>query len=58
MEHISGCMKEKKVIGNGQHGFNKNKPYLMKPVVFCDNMAGFVDKEKAVDVIWGEFKED
>lgn len=51
-------MKEKKVIGNGQHGFNKNKPYLMKPVVFCDNMAGFVDKEKAVDVIWGEFKED
>ena len=50
MEAISKCMKAKKGIGNGQHGFTNNKSCLISMTVFCDEMAGPVDNRRAADV--------
>lgn len=51
LEAIFKCMKAKKGIGNGQHGFTNNKWCLISMTVFCDEMAGPVDNGRAADVI-------
>ncbi|GAB0205230.1 mitochondrial enolase superfamily member 1 [Grus japonensis] len=49
---INKHVKEKKVIGGGQHGFNKGKSGLTNLIAFYDGMTGWVDEGKAVDVVY------
>lgn len=44
-----------KVIGND--GFSKDKSCLTDVITFWDSMTDWVDKEKAVDVIYLDFRE-
>lgn len=46
---------EQNVTGNRQHGFNKGKSYMANLIVSCDEMTGFVDKGKTLDVIYLDF---
>lgn len=37
---------------NDQHGFSKHKSGLTNPIALCDEMADYVDKGRAADVIY------
>ncbi|PKU36582.1 rna-directed dna polymerase from mobile element jockey-like [Limosa lapponica baueri] len=50
-EHV----EEKKVILRDQHGFTKGKSCLTNLITFCDEMAGWVDEGRAVDVVYLDF---
>lgn len=54
LEDISNQRRGKKVIGSIQHGFimKTSSSCLTKLIVFCDEMIGFVDKGRIVDVVW------
>ncbi|GAB0189216.1 mitochondrial enolase superfamily member 1 [Grus japonensis] len=48
--------EENKVIGSGQHGFTKGKSCLTHLMIdFCDGMTGWVDEDRAMDVIYLDF---
>ncbi|GAB0178743.1 mitochondrial enolase superfamily member 1 [Grus japonensis] len=49
---ISKPVEEKKVMGSGQHGFTKGKSCLTNLIAFYDGMTGWVDEERAVDVVY------
>ena len=49
---ISKHMEEKEVIGKSQHRFTKGKSCLTNLMAFCDGMTGWVDKGRAVDVVY------
>jgi len=51
LEVIIKQAKEKKVIRSSQHGFTKGKSCLTNPIAFCDDMTGWVDEGRAVDVV-------
>jgi len=55
LEHVCRHVKDKKVTRNRQHGFTRGKSCLTKPIALCDKITGFVDEEKAVDVIHLDF---
>jgi len=45
-------VEEKKVIRSSQHGFTKAKSCLTNPIAFYDDMTGWVDEGRAVDVVY------
>ncbi|GAB0204823.1 mitochondrial enolase superfamily member 1 [Grus japonensis] len=52
LDVISRHVEEKKVIGGGgQHGFTKGKSCLTHLIAFYDDMTGWVDEGRAVDVV-------
>ena len=54
-ESISKHMKDKKVIGNSQHGFRKGKSCLTCLIAFYNEEATLVDERRAVDVVYLDF---
>ncbi|GAB0207124.1 mitochondrial enolase superfamily member 1 [Grus japonensis] len=55
---ISKHVEEKKVIGSGQHRFNKGKSCLTNLIAFYDGMTGWVDEGRAVDVVYLDLNKD
>jgi len=48
-------VEEKKLIRSSQYRFTKGKSCLTKLIAFCDDMTGWVDEGRVVDVIYLEF---
>ncbi|PKU39258.1 rna-directed dna polymerase from mobile element jockey-like [Limosa lapponica baueri] len=44
--------EEQKVFGSVQHGFTKGKSCLTNLIAFYDGMTGWVDKGRAVDIVY------
>jgi len=55
LEVIIKQMEEKKVIRSSQHGFTKGKSRLTNLIAFYDDMTGWVDEGRAVDVVYLDF---
>lgn len=55
MKTISEHMKDKKVIGNGQHGFLKRKFCLFNIVAFYDEVTVSLDEGIRVDIVYIDF---
>jgi len=55
LEVIIKQVEEKKVIRSSQHGFTKGKSYLTNLIAFYDDMTGWVDEGRAVDVVYIDF---
>jgi len=51
LEDTSMQWRYKKLIGIIQHGFIMGTSCLPKLIAFCDEMIGFVDKGRLVDVV-------
>ena len=54
LEVINKQVEEKKVISS-RHGFTKEKSCLPNLIAFYDGMIGWVDEERAVDVVYLDF---
>ncbi|CAM4626627.1 unnamed protein product [Lepidochelys kempii] len=54
-ESILKHLEERKVIRNSQHGFTKGKSCLTNLIVFYDEITGFLDEGKVVDVLFHDF---
>jgi len=48
-------VEEKKVIRSSKHGLTQEKSCLTNPIAFYTGMTGWVDKGRAVDVVYLNF---
>jgi len=55
LEVIIKQVEEKKVIRSSQHGFTKGKSCLTNLIAFYDDVTGWVDEGRAVDVVCLDF---
>ncbi|KAJ7402755.1 hypothetical protein BTVI_83626 [Pitangus sulphuratus] len=55
LEVMNKHIKGKKVIRSSQHGFTKGKSRLTNLIAFYDDMAGWVDEGRALDVVCPDF---
>jgi len=55
LEVIIKQVEEKKVVRSSQHGITKWKSCLTNLIAFYDGMTGWVDEERAVDVVYLDF---
>jgi len=55
LEVINKQVEEKKFIRSSQHGFTKGKSCLTNLIAFYDDMTGWVDEGRAVDVVYLDF---
>jgi len=55
LEVIIKQVEEKKVIRSSQHGFTMGKSCLTNLIAFYDDMTGWVDEGRAVDVVYLDF---
>lgn len=55
MEAIGKHMKDRKMIGNGQHRLTEGKLGLINPTAFYNDVTYTVDKGRAVDVFHLKF---
>ncbi|GAB0208674.1 hypothetical protein GRJ2_003333100 [Grus japonensis] len=56
LETTSKHIKDKKVIKSSQHGFAMGKSCLTKLINVYDEMSGLVDEERAVDIVYLDFR--
>lgn len=47
-------MKQKEVTGNSQHEFHTDKSCLSEQIHFGENLAGFGDEGRAVDIVFNK----
>ncbi|PKU36575.1 rna-directed dna polymerase from mobile element jockey- hypothetical protein [Limosa lapponica baueri] len=52
---ISKHLEEKKAIRSSQHGFTKGKSCLTNLIAFYDDITGWMDEKRAVDVVYLDF---
>lgn len=55
LEVITKHIEEQNVMRSSQHEFTKGKSHLNNLIAFCDGKAGWVDRGRAVDVVYLEF---
>jgi len=55
LEVIIKQVEEKKVIRSSRHGFTKGKSCLTNLIAFYDDMTGWVNEGRAVDVVYLDF---
>jgi len=55
LEAIIKQVEQKKFMRNSQHGFTKGKSCLTNLISFYDEMTGWVDEGRAVDVVYLDF---
>jgi len=55
LEVIIKEVEAKKVIRSSQHGFTKGKSCLTNLIAFYDDMTGWLDEERAMDVVYLDF---
>ena len=54
--HLEGEIENKElIIRNSQHGFTKGKSCLTNLIAFYNDMTGWIDEGRAVDVVYLEF---
>ena len=49
-------IKDKKITRTGQHGFTKGKSCLTNLINFYEDMTVLVDKRRAVDIVYLDFR--
>jgi len=55
LEAIKKQVEEKKVIRSSQHGFTKGKSCLTSLTAVYDDVTGWVDEGRAMDVVYLDF---
>jgi len=56
LETISNHVKNKKVIETSHQGFSKGKPCLTDLIAFYNEMTGWVNEGRAVDIAYLDFR--
>ena len=56
LQLINKQVEEKKVIRSSQHGFTNGKSCLTNLMAFYDDMTGWVDEGRTMDVVYLDFR--